>query len=140
MYWTDWGTPATIESATMDGGDRKVLHSTNLVWPNALTIDYATQTLYWMDADLNRLESSKTDGSGRTLLSTNGIYQPFSITFYEGDLFWSDWAINGILTASLSDPSIVQVVIGNLTARPSGVTPVCLGENSDGKIGIKLNT
>ena len=140
MYWTDWGTPATIERATMDGGDRKVLHNTNLVWPNGLTIDYATEILYWLDGSLDRLECSKTDGSGRTLLSTNHIYHPFSITFYDGDLFWSDWQIDAILTTSLSDPSNVLTVIGNLSSDPMGVMPVCLGKESNGKGGLRTNS
>ena len=45
MYWSDWGIPATIERASMDGTNRTVLHNTGLQWPNALTIDYDNQTL-----------------------------------------------------------------------------------------------
>lgn len=131
MYWTDWGTPATIERASMDGTGRTVLHTDNLVWPNALTIDYATQILYWMDGSLDRLESSKTDGSERTLLSTLQIYHPFSITFYQGDLYWSDWQLDAILMTSLSDLSKVTVV-GNFSQDPMGVVSVCTGKQANG--------
>ena len=65
MYWTDWETPAKIEWASMDGTSRVVLHSTNLRWPNAFTLDCDTQTLYWMDASLDKFESSNADGSNR---------------------------------------------------------------------------
>ena len=52
MYWTCWGDEARIERAVMDGSDRSVIHNTSLVWPNAITLDIATQTLYWADAML----------------------------------------------------------------------------------------
>ena len=41
MYWTDWGNPAKIEVAAMDGTQRKVLInlSGKTSWPNGLTID-----------------------------------------------------------------------------------------------------
>ena len=61
MYWTD------TERASMDGTSREVLHNTNLVWPTALTLDYDTQTLYWLDASLDKLETSHVNGSNRRL-------------------------------------------------------------------------
>lgn len=65
MYWTDWGSPAKIERASMDGQNRMVLHDTNLTWPNGITIDYPAQRLYWVDAALDRIEFSGVDGTGR---------------------------------------------------------------------------
>ena len=65
MYWTDWGTTAKIERASMDGQNRMVLHNALLVWPNGITIDYAAQRLYWTDAFLDRIEYSGVDGTGR---------------------------------------------------------------------------
>ena len=83
LYWTDWGVVTKIERVSMDGDNstRQALHRTNLGWPNGLTIDYATQTLYWADAQLNKIESSNVDGSNRTLLTTNLILHPFGITY-----------------------------------------------------------
>ena len=65
MYWTDWGTTAKIERASMDGQNRMVLHNTLLQWPNGITIDYAAQRLYWTDAFLDKIEYSGVDGTGR---------------------------------------------------------------------------
>ena len=126
MYWTDWGATPTINSASMDGANHTVLHSTGLWWPNALTIDYDNQTLYWMDALLDRLEASNTDGSGRILLSTTHIYHPFSLTFLAGvGLFWSDWDLNALLAAPLNNLSDVNVVFPDLTLDPMGLTAAC---------------
>lgn len=52
MYWTDWGTNAKIERATLGGNFRTDIVNTSLVWPNGLTLDYEEQRLYWADASL----------------------------------------------------------------------------------------
>ena len=92
MYWTDWGDKPRIERASMDGQNRMVLHSTNVVWPNALTVDYSTQTLYWIDAKLDYIESSFRDGSRRQILyrEKNVHFRPFGLTFYRDRLFMVD--------------------------------------------------
>ena len=125
MYWTDWGIPAKIERASMDGTSRRVLHSTGLVWPNALTLDYNTQTLYWMDAFLNRLESSNADGSNRKVLSTTTqIVHPFSITFFQNRVYWTDWDLNAILSAPVNLPTVVSVLRSGLRLDPMGISVV----------------
>ena len=108
----------------MDGTSRQVLHSTGLVWPNALTLDYDNQILYWMDAFLNRLESSNVDGSNRRLLSTTRILHPFGITFFQNRLYWTDWTLNSVLSASVNRPTAVSVVISNLRLDPMGISVV----------------
>ena len=122
MYWSDWGQPATIERAMLDGSNRIILHNTNLVWPNAMTMDYETQTLYWMD--VRRLESSNADGSNRMLLSTLHIYHPFSMVFYNNSLFWSDWLVKEVRSAEISQLNTVYIVMTNLTHVPMGITVV----------------
>lgn len=97
----------------MDGTSRTVLHDTTLSTPYALTIDYATQTLFWADYSLNRLEKSNIDGSNRVLLTTN-VRDPYSITFLDGNLYWTDLYYNRILTAPVSSPSSSSYVTSSL--------------------------
>ena len=94
----------------MEGSSRMALHTTNLQTPYALTIDYATQTLYWADYTLNKLESSNIDGSNRRLLTTN-IRDPYAMTFFAGKLYWSDWSYNGIYSTLTSSPSSVTSLL-----------------------------
>ncbi len=75
----------------MDGTDRRVLHREHLTWPNALTIDSPTQTLYWADAKLHIIESCHLDGSNRRPVLTEGVLHPFALTLFENRLYWSDW-------------------------------------------------
>ena len=121
LYWTDLGTPAKIERASMDGTSREVLHSTGLVQPNALTLDYDSQILYWMDAFLNKLESSNADGSNRKLLSTTQIFHPFGITFFQNRLYWTDQTLNSVLSAPVNRPTAVSNLTSGLQLDPMGI-------------------
>ena len=102
MYWSDWGTVAKIEKASMDGKRRRVLHNTNLVWPNGITLDYGSQILYWADANLDRVESSSVDGSNRRIITVRGIFHPFDLTVFGDTLFLTDWILDQVLAVSLA--------------------------------------
>ena len=132
MYWTDWGIVAKIERASMDGTSRQVLHNTNLVWPNALTLDYDSQILYWMDASLDKFESSGVDGSNRRLLSTTHIYHPFGITLYQNMFYWTDWQVKAVLSAPINLPAAVNVVISGLLVNPMGISVVSVDRQPAG--------
>jgi hypothetical protein len=57
MYWVSMVQPPTIESAAMDGTDRRTLISTSLGKPDPLFIDVDDETLYWADGVLHLIES-----------------------------------------------------------------------------------
>lgn len=135
MYWTDWGPMAKIERASMDGTSREVLHSTNLVWPTALTLDYDTQTLYWLDAFLDKLETSHVNGSNRRLLLSTQIYHPLGITFYQNRLYWTDWETKEVLSASINLPSTVSKVISGGGVYPRGI---CVVSSDKQPAGLQL--
>ena len=65
MYWTDWDTAQPrIERANLaDGSQRQVIVGSGLKQPNGLVIDYLDLRVYWVDAGLNQLMSTKLDGS-----------------------------------------------------------------------------
>ena len=98
MFWSDYGVTAKIETAAMDGMERRTLHFTDLSQPNGITIDYGSQRIYWSDSDLDKLEFSGFDGSDRTVLEsvTSGLLHPFAVTVADNLIFWSDWATNTI--------------------------------------------
>ena len=50
MYWSDWGRTPKIEQATMAGNQRHAIVSSDLGWPNGLTIDFEEEKIYWADA------------------------------------------------------------------------------------------
>lgn len=113
LYWTDVGSDR-IEKASMDGTDRIILHSTGLSTVYGLTLDYDNQVLYWADYSNNWIESSSTNGSNRVVLISMGITDPFSITFFDEKLYWTDWSEHRIYTLSIDSPSTISQVTNNL--------------------------
>lgn len=63
------GSRPRIERAYLDGSERKVIIEARLRWPNGITIDYSTETLYWVDAKQHVIESAQIDGSNRRVVS-----------------------------------------------------------------------
>ena len=129
--WLYWSSYARIERASMDGTSRTTLHTSNLNYPYALTLDYDTQTLYWADYSANRIEKSSTTGSDRVLLTTN-VYDPYYITFYNGQLYWSDLYQDDIYTMSVSSPNVITMLTDSLTYEPQGLQIVSLDRQPEG--------
>lgn len=98
MFWTEYGITAKIETAAMDGSERRTLHFVDISQPNGITIDYNSGRIYWSDAGLDRLEYSGFDGSDRSVVESgiSGLLHPFSVTVADNLLFWSDWATNKV--------------------------------------------
>ncbi|KAL5273419.1 hypothetical protein ACFFRR_000257 [Megaselia abdita] len=93
MYWTDWGSNSRIERAGMDGSHRHTIVSSDVKWPNGLTLDLVRKRVYWVDAKLNTISSCNFDGSQRRqiLYSPEYLRHPFSITTFEDFMYWTDW-------------------------------------------------
>ena len=102
MYWTNYGAVDTIERASMDGTARGILHNDMLRSPFGIALDYESQTLYWIDARLGYLESSRADGSNRSSLT--GVLSPcaYGITYFEQTVYWGDWCQHAVMSVSVN--------------------------------------
>ncbi|KAJ8341119.1 hypothetical protein SKAU_G00334100 [Synaphobranchus kaupii] len=82
MFWVDSG-PDKIETASLDGNNRRVLFSTDLVNPRAIIVDPASGTLYWTDwnREAPKIETSTVEGHNRRVLVRDGIGLPNALTF-----------------------------------------------------------
>ena len=96
MFWTDWGKIPKIEQSFMDGSGRRTVIDSDISQPNAVTIDYLSEKIYWADSDLDRIEYANYDGSERVLVLTadSGLRYPFGLTVSGDALFWSDLETN----------------------------------------------
>lgn len=66
MFFTKWGvTSPMLESALLDGSERKTLVDHKIVYPYGVTLDYTTQHVYWVDTYLDFVERIDYDGSNR---------------------------------------------------------------------------
>ena len=111
MYWTDWGANPKVEKAEMDGSGRRSIVTANLAWPNGLTLDQATNRLFWADAKLDTIEMSDLDGGNRqtVLPSTAGIH-PYGLTIYEDIIYWTDWNSQSVTSYNETSGQINMVI------------------------------
>ena len=119
LYFTDWGDQPNIGRIWMDGTHRQTIIKDNLAWPNALTIDYMTEHIFWADASLDYIAMAKLDGSGRRIVVSNIHYVPhvFGLSVFEDHIYWSDWEKMGIYyTNKFSGNKITKLVL--LVHRP----------------------
>lgn len=103
IIWTDWGEIPKIERGSMDGdkSSRMVLVNDRIFWPNGLTVDQENNLIYFVDGHLHFLDVMNLDGSGRRRI-LDDINYPYSITFINKKLFWSDWNIGSINSYDLT--------------------------------------
>ena len=134
LFWTDWGNTPKIERVSMDGAGQTTVHSSGIMWPNGLAIDYNTHTLFWTDANLDKIEFSNYDGSNRTVLIEGlFIFYPFGMTFYEGKLYWGDWVVGFIFELTVSFPADQFEIVREVFAmEPTGVEVVSLSKQPEG--------
>ncbi|XP_047405620.1 prolow-density lipoprotein receptor-related protein 1-like [Sciurus carolinensis] len=94
LYWVNRGGTGvrTVESAGMDGSDRKVLAVLTTEEPLGLTLDHVTDRLYWISEYKKSIETVKVDGSGR--YSFPEIFledeNPVGLAVFENSFFWAN--------------------------------------------------
>ncbi|XP_052581109.1 low-density lipoprotein receptor-related protein 2 isoform X1 [Peromyscus californicus insignis] len=117
VYWADWGSRAYIARVGMDGANKSVIISTKIEWPNAITIDYTNDLLYWADAHLGYIEFSDLEGHHRQTVYDGTLPHPFAITLFEDTVYWTDWNTRTVEKGNKYDGSDRAVLV-NTTHRP----------------------
>ena len=115
----------------MDGSGRQVVHSTGLVWPNGITLDYGPRRMYWVDAFLDQIEHSLYDGTDRVTLVRN-LDHPFALTLEGSLVFWTDWTGNSIHVAHKELALGSQVFRQFLREPPYGIEAVTPTRQANG--------
>ncbi|XP_074552771.1 low density lipoprotein receptor a isoform X2 [Halichoeres trimaculatus] len=118
LYWTDWGNPAKIEKAGLNGGDRTPLVTDNIEWPNGITLDLLNQRLYWVDSKLHTLSSIDAQGGGRhtLVIDEHSLAHPLGVTVFEDRVFWTDVSNNAILSANRLTGDDIRPVAEHLSS------------------------
>ncbi|XP_054274081.1 low-density lipoprotein receptor-related protein 1-like [Macrosteles quadrilineatus] len=118
MYWSDWSTSTEpmgkIESAWMNGENRKVFVDSELQWPNGLTIDYFTRKLYWCDAYLDKIERISLDGTERQVVFQGSqLDHPYGLAYYENLLFWTEFQKGTVESLNLANNTVTTLTTEN---------------------------
>jgi low density lipoprotein-related protein 2 len=128
IFFTSWHLQAYIGRLGMNGDPKTFTHilatskGDNIAWPNALTIDYFTDRLWWADAHLDYIAYSDFNGDNRhvVLKSTEYVKHVFALSILDNTLFWTDWNLKAILSADKFTGENIKV-LRNSTHRPYDV-------------------
>lgn len=114
LYWTDWGEEPKIERAGMDGdgASRTAIVTTDIHWPNGLSIDYGEGRLYWVDARLGYIHSCELDGGARRPVIASGLPHPFGVSVLDNRVYWTDWRNKSLLSCNKTGRDIRVVLSG----------------------------
>ncbi|XP_076062572.1 low-density lipoprotein receptor-related protein 6 [Oratosquilla oratoria] len=104
LFWTDWGESPKIERAGMNGDPttRRTIIKEDIHWPNGLTIDYESRTVYWADAKLHFIASADFEGKNRRMVVENNLPYPFALSYFNSTIYWTDWETRSIHYCRLS--------------------------------------
>lgn len=120
LFFTSWHLQAFIGKMGMDGSNfTRILNWNNdIAWPNALTIDYFTDRIYFADAHLDYVASTDLEGRHRhVILSGDKVPHVFAITLFDDHIYWTDWNLKAISKANKFTGKDLAV-IRNTTHRP----------------------
>ncbi|GBP08672.1 Low-density lipoprotein receptor-related protein 2 [Eumeta japonica] len=122
LFWTDWGENPRIERVGMDGTQRMAIITTKIYWPNGLTLDTATQRVYFADSKLDYIDFCNYNGTGRqqVLAGSHYLLHPHSLTLFEDTLYWTDRQLNRVLSAHKFKGSN-QTVVSHLISQPLSI-------------------
>ena len=97
-----------------------------------MTIDIDSHRIYWVDSQLDRIESADLDGKYRSILVKN-IAQPYGLTIMDQYIYWSDSQTKAVERANKvtgADHETICDNIDNLTeikavahTRQTGANP-----------------
>uniref|UniRef100_A0A8D8SCE1 Low-density lipoprotein receptor-related protein 1 n=2 Tax=Cacopsylla melanoneura TaxID=428564 RepID=A0A8D8SCE1_9HEMI len=129
IYWTNWNSHhPSIQRAFFSGYGIESIIYTDIIMPNALSLDHQAEKLYWGDARLDKIERCEYDGSNRILLSKISPLHPFDMAVYGEFIFWTDWVLHAVLRANKYTGEDVVSLRTNIR-RPMGI--VAVSDNMD---------
>ncbi|KRZ56210.1 Low-density lipoprotein receptor-related protein [Trichinella nativa] len=99
LFFTEWSLSPYVARIGMDGTDFVKLVERDIVWPNAITVDYFTERIFWGDAHFNEIWYMDMDGSRIEHIPVKFAPHIFSLTQFDDYLYWSDWNIKSIVRA-----------------------------------------
>lgn len=123
LYFSSWHLQAYIGKLGMDGSNftRILTWNDSIAWPNALTIDFFTDRLYFADAHLDYIAFSDLEGRHRHyVIRGNKVPHVFALSLFDDYIYWSDWNLKSISRANKFNGEKYQI-LQNTTHKPYDV-------------------
>ena len=132
MYWTAWQnqTDGNVFMASMDGKNSTILFPNGVIsQPNGLALDYDTDTLYLIDAQLDIIARSGLNGSDYTVLhgminSTLTRIYGQHMDFFRGKLYFGDRFEDTVYSFDVDAEEKHLVAVAELRRDPGNVRVV----------------
>ncbi|KAK6047070.1 EGF-like domain protein [Cooperia oncophora] len=122
MVWIEsYANHNRIMSANMDGTNIRVLVENKLEYPSGISIDLITSDVYFGDVERAMIERVNLDTRERTVVLTQGVHHPYDLKYFNGFLYWSDWASSSLKVAEMSIHHSSAHLIHSFTALPFGL-------------------
>lgn len=127
MYWTDWGDKPYIGKANMDGTNFRYLVNDSLGWPNALTISYETNELFYADAREDYIAMCDLEGQNRRIILSRTInpdvklHHVFAMTVFEDYIIWTDWELKTVEECKKYSGTHCNTLMTQLVHRPMDI-------------------
>jgi hypothetical protein len=87
-----------IESATMDGNDRRILVNTKLSVPVALAMHEPSDFLYFADSELGLIERVHVLTGKRELVTSQHVHQLSALAVFNNRVYWTDLTTNELVS------------------------------------------
>ncbi len=107
VFFTSWNLHAFIGRVGMNGDPETFvrIHSTvkghEVAWPNALTIDFFTDRIWWADAHLDYIAYADFNGNNvHKVVGQARAPHVFALSVFDDYLYWTDWNLKAILKAN----------------------------------------
>lgn len=105
FVWTDLGSAKSfprIERCNQDGRGRRTLFQddNDIFSPTALTIDFATSRLFWIDSKLHSVSSMDFNGADRRMVFQSNYYlwAPLDVDILDDRLYFADGNKSAVFT------------------------------------------
>jgi low density lipoprotein-related protein 2 len=123
LFYTSWHLQAYIGRVNLDGSNFTTIlnYEKNIAWPNAITVDYINDRVYFADAHLDYIDSCDLDGKNRLTVvkGSDRVPHVFALSLFEDHVYYTDWNLKGIFRVGKFGGAEQQVqVIRNTTHRP----------------------
>lgn len=86
-----------IARANSDGTNIVHIRRHELGWPNAMSIDYDGNRLYWVDIYFQRIQHSDFNGNDVQTLKGDKILRPVGIAVYKDSIYYIDWQLQSLI-------------------------------------------